>query len=553
MNRKRWQDRDGHPYAALLVLHLERELEGQEAESVRLHVDQCAECRSVCEQLQRGFSHFVAFQEQVVVPQGSPHPEALRERMLAAVTGNRKTTLSARLLGLFGAIPNLRLGFALGGAAVALILALVVFLGNPGQSVYASQILDQARVASDSLAGHAKILNQTVRLRRGAFVLERNVLHGQKDAAQTSEPAIGMGLKQALELAHIDLNDPLNANDFAAWRAAQPRHTDSVRETAQELIITTHISGSLIEEGSLTISRSGMRPIARSVEMHGEAPIEISEVSYQITDLPALQPQTTALAPAPTPRGSTEAAASTATAVVSTADLEVSEIDLREALHNIGADTTAAPQIWRSEGTVLFRSTPTDSRQDERIRKTVARIPHVQEMADLSAPPEQPRPAAADSSLAALQLRSAHVLAEAAALDQLGKRYSTERVKGLPPNLRVRVNRLAASLLSSLQHDVTDYFKSLSPRLDAMALDLKSPAASDDGRNLPTCLTWQQNAALASPELRDLDRSISLLFQTQGAQGSAAPVEEKLIGESLRARSFLERHLLSTCQLFGAS
>jgi len=548
MNRKRWQDRDGHPSADLLVLHLERELEGQEAESVRLHLGQCADCRATSEQLQRGFSHFVAFQKQVVVPQGSPRTEALRERLLAASEGSVTEALTARLRSLFGAIPHVRLGFALGGAAVALGLGFIIFLGNPGQSVYASQILDQARMASDSLVSHAKVLNQTVRLQRGAFVLERNVRHGRQDTTHTPGPAIGMDLQQALELAHIDLNDPLNANDFAAWRAAQPRHTDSVKETAQELIITTHVGGSLIEEGSLTISRSGMRPIARSVEIRGEAPIEISEVAYQITDLPALQPESTALAPAP--RGGTAAVAPAAAAEVSTADLEVSEIDLREALHTIGADTSAAPEIWRSEHAVLFRATPTDSRQDEKIREAAARIPHVREMEKQSAPLDQLHPAAANSSLATLQLRSAHVLAEAATLDQLGKRYSVGAVKGLPPDVRVRVNRLAASLLSSLQHDATDYLTTLSPTLDAMAQELKVPAVSDDGRNLPTCLTWQENAALATPELHDLDRSVSKLIQSRGAQEPAAPEEEKLIGDSLRARSFLERHLLSTCQLF---
>lgn len=549
MNRKDWQEQHGHPSADLLVLHLGRELEGREAEMVRLHVGQCVDCQATCEQLQRGFSRFAVFHDQVVVPKRTPNAGALRELLLAAGQGSETPAFSARLRGLFGAIPPVRLSFALISAAVAVILALIVHLGNPGQSVYASQILDQARMASDSLVGQAKVLSQTVRLRRGAFVLERSVRHGRKATAHTPDPGIAMDLQQALDLAHIDLNDPLNVNDFAAWRAAQPRHTDSVKETAQELIITTLVSGALVEEGSLTISRSGMRPIARSVEIRGEAPIEISEVSYQITDLPVLQPESTALAPAPRAGA---AAVAPKSAEVSTTDLEVSEVDLREALHAVGADTSAAPEIWRSEGTILFRATPNDPREGEEIREAAARIPHVKEVERKSATLEQTNSSAAASFPAPLQSRSAHVLAEAAALDQLGKRYSVEVVQGLPPDLRVRVNRLAASLLSSLQHDAADYLKALSPNLDEMAQNLKVPAASDDDRNLPTCLTWQENAALAAPELRDLDRSISLLFPQQAKEEPTAPAEEEVLSDSLRARSFLERHLLSTCQLFGA-
>ena len=142
------------------------------------------------------------------------------------------------------------------------------------------------------------------------------------------------------------------------------------------------------------------------------------------------------------------------------------------------------------------------------------------------------------------------VQAEADALDQLGKRYSVETVKALPPDLRKRVNTLASGMLSSLQQDAANYVESLSPALDDVAQGLSVPSSAEDGDNLPGCLAWQQSASLAAPKLRNLHEDISLMFLPQTADKSSAPTGEQLISESRRIRSFLELHLMSTCQLF---
>jgi hypothetical protein len=156
---------------------------------------------------------------------------------------------------------------------------------------------------------------------------------------------------------------------------------------------------------------------------------------------------------------------------------------------------------------------------------------------------------AADSYVESLRSRSAQVMAESAALDQLGKRYPVDTMKNLPPDLQIRVNNLAASLLSSLQRDSAAYLKSLSPILDDAARERNITASSEDTRNLPGCLHWQQNAALAAPQLRDLDKDVSLLFT--GISEGLDPGQ--LISDSLKSRSFLERHLTSTCQLFSSN
>ena len=576
MKRKPWQDRDGHPPADLLLLHLEDELDGRAADAVRLHLNQCPICRQDCDQLERGMSSFIAFRDSVVLPTpASPAPAFYEHLVRAEAEGSAISTIK-RIRGLFRVNSPRRLAFALGGAFLCLAAWFFFFLGSPRQSVYASQILGDARSASDSLIAHSKILNQEIRLRRGSLVIERNVHHGRQVPLRAQELKIDPQLQHDLDLAHINLNDPLSANDFADWRSGQREHTDSIKETALDVTITTRVVGGAITAGTLTLSRSGWRPVARSVEFRGESPIEISEVGYDISDVTSAMPQPAIGSLAPGSVATVNASA--APAEVSAADLEVSELDLREALHSIGADLSATPEIWRSENTVFFRAFPQSPRQKEAIRNAASRIPQVKEAdkqsARLPAPPQlaqSPAPyttapplagalesklgdaEAARSFLDSLRNRSSHAIAEAAALDQLGKRYTVDTIRTLPPDLRVRVNHLAASMLSSLQHDSADYVKALSPALDEMAHDLNIVVPTADDSNLPGCLSWQQNASLAAPQLRNLENSVSLLFIPTQTERPLVPAASKLIADSLKTRAFLELHLMSTCQLFGAN
>lgn len=543
---------------------------------MRLHVSQCQECQLACREMQSGMSRFVAFRDSIVVPVPVARTRALKERLLAESGSRPFNSVLSRLRGFFQLNSPRRLAFAMGGATFCLFLWLFVYLGAPRQSVYASQLLNDARHASDSLLARSKVLNQKVRLRRGAVVFDESVQHGRKTSVQAQEVSVDPQLRQTLELAHVDLSDPLNANDFADWRGAQQEHTDSVKETAQGVTITTSVAGAAIAEESLTLSRSGWRPISRSVEVRGEVPIEISEVSYDIVDSASVLPESAGSSPASGAGASI--AAPSASAEVTADELETSELDLREAFRSLGADVTASPEIWRSEKTVLFRAYPLSPAQAEQIGKAVTRIPHVKEADKQPGHPATAGMAAAASAafmttpplasalqdklgstqavngfLDSLHTRSTRALADAAALDRLAKRYPVDSIKALPPALRVRVNRLAASVLSSLQHDSADYVKAMSPVLDQMAqqLDVKDPG--DDSSNLPSCLAWQQNADLAAPQLRNLETSVDLLFVPSQTEKPAVLSARELLARSLVSRSFLERHLMSTCQLFAAN
>jgi len=574
MNRKQWQAREGHPPADLLLLHLEDELKGSIAEHVAEHLSGCAPCRAKCQQLELGSSRFLTFRDNANLPVPTPRANALRIQMLQSAASS--PSLIDKLRELVCINTPRRLGFALGGLSLALVVWASMFLTAPRQSVYASQLLDDARGASQSLIAQSKVLNQKIRLRRGALVIERASHRGRPAPLEADAPKVDSDLQQDLNLARVNLNDPLNAEDFALWRAAQKDPRDSVLETEQSVIITTRVAGSAIAEGSLTLSRAGWRPIARTVDFQGQAPIQISELSYEITDSPSLttQPAIGGLAPS----ASEGVKATLASATVSATDLETSELDLRDAFHSIGADTAAAPEIWAGNHAVFYHLSALRPAQAEAIRAAAGRIPHVTESE--KEPPQLAQPVesisgsgpyittppladalqarlggalAVTSFLQAMRLHSSLVLAEADTLDALARRYSAETLKTLPPPLRVRVNQLAANMLSRLQHDAADFLKSLTPSLDAIATDLHVSEPANQNAESAGCMPWQQSAALAAPQLRNLARDASLLFAPSRIESPVALNAEQLMSDTLKARSFVQFNLMSTCQLFSAN
>jgi hypothetical protein len=312
------------------------------------------------------------------------------------------------------------------------------------------------------------------------------------------------------------------------------------------------------------------------VEVRDQDPIEISELSYDITDSPSLTPEPAIGGLAPRTAEAVETTPASAT--VSTTDLETSELDLREAFHSIGADTAAAPAIWTANQTVFYHLSALRPAQAEAIRAAAVRIPHVTESE--KEPPQLAQPIesingsgpytttppladalqarlgsaqAVNGFLQAMRSHSSLVLAEADTLDALARRYPAETLKTFPQDLRVRVNRLAASMLSRLQHDAADYLKSLSPTLDDIATDLHVSEPANQNAESAGCMPWQQSAALAATQLRNLARNTSLLFIPSRTESPAALNAEQLMSDTLKARSFVQFNLMSTCQLFSTN
>ena len=160
---------------------------------------------------------------------------------------------------------------------------------------------------------------------------------------------------------------------------------------------------------------------------------------------------------------------------------------------------------------------------------------------------------AVSAFLSGLHARSASVVAEASALDALSRRYPVDTVKTLPLGLRSRVNKLAASLLSQLQHDSADYVKSVSPALDQAASELHIAVAGEPGDDAAGCMAWQQSAAMAAPQLRQMARNVTLLFVSERTEKPVVLDGAQLLQDTLKARGFVEVHLMSTCQLFSAN
>jgi len=139
-------------------------------------------------------------------------------------------------------------------------------------------------------------------------------------------------------------------------------------------------------------------------------------------------------------------------------ELETSELDLREAFHSIGPTFRESRDMdRRSNGLLPYLHA--EAGRNGRNQESRSRIPHVEEAGQqlaraccAAAAIRRTRPDASTPPLAsALQAKlgdaqavntflesfrtsSTHVLAEAAALEQLGRRYPADQIKNLPPD-----------------------------------------------------------------------------------------------------------------------
>jgi hypothetical protein len=552
MNRSQLQQTEEHPPASLLLLHMDNELEGEEQQSLELHLSQCAACRDTCTRMQRGSALLGEFRDHAPLPQPS-----LTTAQLAAKL--RLSPWQRFLSGLRVAIriPSpYRLAFSLAAATIVLLLFVGVHLFQPSQSVYASQILEDARKAALSLESHSRTLRQKIILRHGSLSVERDVHHGQHPRQSTAEPAIDRSLQRSLERAHIDMSDPLSVEDFAAWRSSLPDKVDAVAETPMSITITSRSKDASPESESLTLARDSWRPIARSFTAPGDIPIEIEEESFEIVDS---VPLLTASA-APESEPSVPHKDSTAEIVPRALELETAEFELREALFGLSAEVAAGTGVWQADRSILYRNPSVRDAEMDAIRVAAQRIHNVREGSASDARKAGVSLPSSSEILAGIRVADApppdkqvpqilferyeHVAWKAYALDQLGKRYGTAYVHSLPAHLQTQIATLASSQLSQSQQSALDYLRVLSPELDAYAREHRR--AIPTANEVPGCMHWQDNAAEAWTALHTLQDSFLRIGASPGDPGA----QEQRIDESLQARAFLQQHLMATCQLF---
>jgi hypothetical protein len=559
----------GHVSHAVLMLHLDGELGGEDEAAVTKHLHECWECRERLEWVKQGVLTFLDYYRQVLVP-GLPAigdatslPPVLRQ---AATLPMEDRSFGGRRKKLFGMMARIPVrAWVTTAASVSLLIALPYLWVVAPARLTASEFLRRVSTAAARDMNSAKV--RRVRIRRGTQVFEREVAGAGLHKASLKKP--DTGTLAALRVVKLNWEDPLNPGDFAQWHQSLADAQDSIRESQSDITLETTLpEDSAVRFVSFTVSRADWHPTNHHIEFRGEPAIDIDELpdappEAEAGNSPSVKPPA---APKEEPAGPTAE------------ELEDAEVRLREALHGLQADLYAAPVIRRVPGQVsLMAFAPSDGDR-ARILEALRDIPYIstrivtpeeaaaEQRGEASAPKSAAQPLQtarapladslrkycggleeANSYLAVLAESHSETLMAASALKNLADRYTAADWNRLSPDLRARLGRLIDDYLTRLSRSAHAYDALASPLLDSVMREMAVPVASE--RPAPECcLSWQEESSGVAEQVQQMQSILTALFAEAGKAETGSSERDRLadrLTECDRARSELKRLLRS--------
>jgi hypothetical protein len=187
-------------------------------------------------------------------------------------------------------------------------------------------------------------------------------------------------LREKLEKAGLDWNDPLSSASFQTWHDHAVGVRDHVEKAGSDLltVTTTATAGSVLSE-SLTIRLSDLHPVARTFRLRDQSNIEIAELSYDVVpwgpvseswfepavgSLSSFGPRLSSLPPLP------------GSASLSEAEIDIARLDVLLALQELKADTERMQVSQIVGGIVVTGIVDSETRKRE-IANRLRMIPNV--------------------------------------------------------------------------------------------------------------------------------------------------------------------------------
>ena len=589
MNDHCWSQSEKHPPTSAIFLYIEGDLAERERVSIERHLTDCWECRVQCETLTRGIHTFMDYRRESLlpsIPPSSTSKYAFRRLVHEALPSLR---LQSRLgvVHDFSRIAFPRRWFAAGLAAISaavLIILLLAPVAHP-QKLTAAELIAHARASvsnelpyPDKNAHVRRVVYQKVELRRGSRAIEREVVLRAAEKTAGFSSAADPEWSSLLVGTPIDWRDPLGVERYDQWRQGEGKGEDKVSEADGFATLTTiPFSHAPVERASLTVRKGDWHTVAKRVDFEGQPSIEVRELDYGVRELPvsenaastpeSLLPHTSAPAPQlsmipPRDKGK---------------ELDQVEVSLREVFHRAGADVEEVPEITREASAVHFRAfTQTCARKAE-LLSAVAGLAHV--VAEVSCPDTQPAPAtpsppqplvdepvyssdpplakALETYLGGLEVSNAYihslrdlyrrVLLNASALQRLADRYAGTEWEQLTPDLQIRLSRLAADHIKSIQTASKIYLQQVSFVLEEMLAERKL-AVDTQPEGEGGCDSWQKAAKPLAESLRNLQSTFQLLFVEQKTKQPVTLNATALLLESARLRADVNTRASRFCQ-----
>jgi hypothetical protein len=185
--------------------------------------------------------------------------------------------------------------------------------------------------------------------------------------------------------AHISFSancrNPLSTTSYQGWRV----HSRTVKDTLEQadgnlLTLTTKVADSEVLQESLTVRESDFHPISREVVLRNQGKesttIEIAELSYAVIDPNNLSSALFEDAPAVPPIRSAVVLPPVAN-LPSEAELDMTELQVRQKLHELGADLGEDIHIERTPQTVEVSGVLSSDERVQSLRGSLYSLPHV--------------------------------------------------------------------------------------------------------------------------------------------------------------------------------
>jgi len=531
-----------HPTPAELLLAREEE-SLPESQRTLAHLAVCAECRERIAELESTERNIADYwRAQSAYAPEPPSLEEFKRRLRADESPN--------------AIPLGWKGRMLAAAALAACLVAAVYLRNPWKpaSVEASEVLRQAAAHVQHFnASEGGSRRRTIEIRTGQKVFRRVLYSGA--AADPPDPR----LAEALALARIDWQDPLNPSDFARWRDEQVNKTDRItRDRGWVRLTTTVLGEGPVRSATITVSQPDWRPLARSVEFRDREPIEVHEVPVPETS-PA-QAQSAA------PRQSEPKEA-----VREESRLEELELELRlwEAMRSVEADVLDGGQVRGSGANLCYEAWPDGARKDL-VAAALSSVPGARRCAASAVPAGRTRvleplsgqasssapfaealvarfgdTESADRYLDRVLQQHVNLLARVSALERYLIRFPASRLDAMPAAMQRRVRAIANQHIAAIQEEGAAYLDSIAQGLQAAqgSREGSAPRASRSGG----CGTTTARAATSLAEdLKTLKNRFNRLF-SDGEHDGPDVSADVLLREAEHAFASLAARLANLC------
>ena len=549
---------DGHLTDAWLLLAIDGELSASDYVVVKEHVRSCWTCRARKEHLERTIEDIVEYEQALVAPDMPPSSGGkaifmARLDQLAEELGSPSLVRrwEGSLLQAFQSMFSSRVTWV-ACASLAVTLCIYVFIQPNAPVVSASELLQRAAASeSGSFAGVSHpVVVQKLSIKVNGRKIARTIYRDRARNRQISRVDVSASeesvAQNTFQQPSLDWDDPLSPQAYSHWRDNIAEKGDVVTRVDGNLLrLDTTTSSGPVAEASLTVRASDYHPVEENVRLRDESRIEIAEVSYDVVAFTSLGSDIFgSTARLPVLRLPVNTAANQA---ADEAELAVTELQVRAALHNLGADLGEQVDVQaEKDGSVRVDGVATDDARRLQLVAALQSIPrthlHIgtvaqaaqhQQVSQASGPvpvailagaiplleaslkqrfpDDDQRTAYINETLSLAQEASAR----AWALNRLAERYSPQQIALLNTASRQRLGVLLGDHLLALREDVnrlqSQLGQVLSPSSNTAAANTaSSKLTSPDGPDHAD--DWRSHAHRVHSSVETVDESVAALL-----------------------------------------